>query len=201
MAGTKYHRQKITCINMDEMAFNSNINTALFTEGVSTCIAFIIRGKCWIDDELKSCCGLYHWSGFPVEVKNPEKEVRDTLSNFISALRNVLDVDNLSSVELSELIFIGGEKRQFDVHGELVVSGTELEVACLSNILIDFDFKSLLIAVNPEQIKQYHFLTSGDQSLSITVNPVNWSYLLNNPEDSYDSGNELTDQNLDISMR
>ncbi|CDZ78998.1 hypothetical protein BN59_03313 [Legionella massiliensis] len=201
MASAKYDKERIVLVDMDEMDFSSDINTAFTTVGISTCIAFIIRGQCWIEDELKPFCGLYHWSGFPIRTKNQMKEIEDTLEDFFACLREDLDVDNNSILMLSELVFIGGEKCQADRGGEIILSGTEREVDCLTRTLIDFDFSGRLIDVKQEQIKQHHFLTSGDQSLSITVNLTNWSYLLDNPEPIVNSDGIQPDSEFYFSMR
>ena len=57
-------------VDMDECLFTTK-NIELYTLGVSTCIALVIRGYFYNDDDQKTpFCGLWHWSGF-----NPDEGI------------------------------------------------------------------------------------------------------------------------------
>lgn len=182
MARGKNHRQKIVLVEMDDMAFTHNAYTQIKTEGVTTCIAFIVRGACWINDNLLSFCGLYHWSGFPLNNPDPLKAIIDIFTYFFETLRNELDVDLDSLITINELAFVGGEKCQKDeVSGEVLLSGTEIEVNCLYHAVKNYPFKEQLIDLDTSNVSHHHFLTSDEQSLSVTLDLNKWVYTFDEP--------------------
>jgi hypothetical protein len=159
---------KTITIEMDDSNFTSKNTTNLVTYGISTCIAFIIYASFFDeDDHLIQARGLYHWSGFSFEQDNPEQTTQDVFSNFLDELREAFDLSYELEIEIGSLIFIGGEKAEWD-NGELIVSGTESEVINLIKVVKDFDFTGSNF-IKPKQISHNHFLTTGDEALTITV--------------------------------
>lgn len=159
---------KTIIIEMDDSNFTSKNTTDLVTYGISTCIAFIIYASFFDDDDhLTQARGLYHWSGFSLEQENPEQTTRDVFSNFLDELREAFDLSYELEIQIGSLIFIGGEKAEWE-HGEIVLSGTESEVINLINAVKDFDFTAANF-IKPKQISHHHFITSGNEALTITV--------------------------------
>ncbi|ARH00797.1 hypothetical protein [Legionella micdadei] len=187
----EYSLHKIKHVDTDEMAFSSDAKTKIRTEGVSTCIAFIVRGNFWYEDELVSFCGLYHWSGFALQTKAFPEAAMTVLKYFFRTLRNHLEVEPDEPLMLSELAFVGGERGQIDADtGKLLVSGTEKEVYYIHEAIRHFNYKKFLINIDSKNIHHHHFLTSGEQFLSITVDLGGWTYLLEEaqPELEHNTG-------------
>lgn len=159
---------KTITIEMDDSNFTSKNTSDLVTYGISTCIAFIIYASFFDDDDhLIQARGLYHWSGFSLEQENPEQTTRDVFSNFLDELREAFDLSYELEIQIDSLIFIGGEKALWE-NGEIVLSGTESEVISVINAVKNFDFTAANF-IKPKQIIHNHFLTSGDEALTITV--------------------------------
>ncbi|KTD43680.1 hypothetical protein [Legionella quateirensis] len=155
-------------IAMDECDFTSDITTDLVTYGVSTCIAFIIYASFYDeDDELIQARGLYHWSGFKAEPKDPALSMNNTLSYFLDELRMHFDFPFELDIQIDSLHFIGGEKAVWE-DGELILSGTEREVLHLTEAVKNFDYEGSNFR-KPKEISHSHFLTSGNESLTIEV--------------------------------
>lgn len=166
---------KTITIEMDDSNFTSKNTSDLVTYGISTCIAFIIYASFFDDDDyLIQARGLYHWSGFSLEQENPEQTARDVFSNFLDELREAFDLSYELEIQIDSLIFIGGEKAVWE-NGEIVLSGTENEVINLIKAVKDFDFTSANF-IKPKQISHNHFLTTGDEALTITVQSNHCSY-------------------------
>ncbi|WP_298627472.1 hypothetical protein [uncultured Legionella sp.] len=156
-------------IEMDDSNFTFSNDTDLVTHGISTCIAFIIYASFFDeDDELIQARGLFHWSGFSLEQENPEQETYEVFNNFLAEFREAFDLAPTLKIQISSLMFIGGEKAEWEGK-ELILSGTEHEVSHLIKAVKMFDFSTVNFEINPANINHYHFLTSGDEILSIKV--------------------------------
>ncbi|WP_454783022.1 hypothetical protein [Legionella sp. WA2022007384] len=176
-------------VEMDEHAFTNNGSTALITEGVCTCIAFVIKGT-YLDNELEKInfCGLYHWSGFRISNKNQDQLAQETLECFLKNLRIAFKLSHLTPIEIASLQFIGGEKKEID-GDELILKGTEAEVMSLTKIVQQFDFKGHYFILHPEAIEHHHFLTRGDQSITIKATPHTCNFYIDSGITEYLSCN------------
>ncbi len=187
---------KIT-VEMDELAFTNNQFTALITEGVCTCIAFMIRGQYW-DDELEekiSFCGLYHWSGFGFSNKNRDQLAQETFEDFLESLRAEFNLYPDTPIDIISLQFIGGEKEEID-DDEITLHGTEAEVRSLTKIVQQFDFKGHFFILHPDAIEHHHFLTSGDQSITITATPYACVFYIDSGLDEDSTIDSAIDEDL-----
>ncbi len=159
---------KIIEIEMDKSNFTSKPNSHLVTNGISTCIAFVIYASFFDEyDEFVCARGLFHWSGFNPGEKKPLEATNDMFINFLNTLREHFDLLPNAEIQINSLIFIGGEEAAWD-GGELILSGTETEVMCLKEIAQNFDYRRYYFS-KPHKIEHFHFLTSGDESLTISV--------------------------------
>ncbi|CAM2859648.1 Uncharacterised protein [Legionella steigerwaltii] len=160
-------------VEMDALGFTNNPHITLITEGVCTCIAFIVRGKYWDDerDEKINFGGLFHWSGFGISNRNKDLLTQEALAYFLKSIRTELKLSSTTPVEINTLKFIGGEAKEFDQNNEVTLEGTEAEVISLIKTVQQFDFKHRNFILYPDAIEHSHFLTKGDQSITIKVTP------------------------------
>ncbi|WED43139.1 hypothetical protein [Legionella cardiaca] len=157
-------------VEMDEQGFAKHPDEVLITEGICTCIAFVVQGVFNKGSSKIPCFGLYHWSGFPVGFQDdPVKYTDKELATFLSNLRTLLKIDEDKIIDIKRLEFIGGELSQYGDEGELILSGTQKEVDALKKASYQFDYVKAGFAIKKESIVHNHFLTSEDQSLKITV--------------------------------
>ncbi len=162
--------QKTIELNMDEIRFTSDENTVLITHGITTCIAFIVQGSFWDDDDDEiEYCGLYHWSGFDSSSTPHTQQAENALTYFLEKLRSFAGLDASSNITIDVLAFIGGEKEQRDESGAIVVSGTEAEVLSLRNAVAKFDYTAMHFTLSADDISHQHFLTTNEQSVSIEL--------------------------------
>lgn len=176
---------KTITIEMDDSHFTSKKNTALVTHGISACIAFIIYASFFDeDDELVHARGLYHWSGFGVDQINPEQETRGVFSNFLDEFRETFDLPYELKIQIDNLIFVGGEKAFWE-NDELVLSGTENEVFNLIKVVREFDFSGSYFKIEPEHVSHHHFITSGEEALTINVQSDKCIYIKESIENNY----------------
>lgn len=178
---------------MDDVLFTSDEKTVLITKGVTTCIAFIVQGSFWDEENDKiHFCGLYHWSGFKNVNRTQDQQAKDTLLNFFKKLRNYAGIDDEDEITIDVLYFIGGEKEQCDSDDEILVSGTEAEVNSLQKAVKGFNFAAHQFKIAPENIHHQHFLTEGEQSISIqlTLDAIDCKIKSPAPGDAFD--NEVT---------
>ncbi|MBL7479427.1 hypothetical protein [Legionella bononiensis] len=165
-------------VAMDECEFTSDTDTDLVTYGVSTCIAFIIYASFYDeDDDLIQSRGLYHWSGFEVKQKDPAKSINDTLSFFLDELRMHFDLPFELDIQIDSLFFIGGEHAVWE-NDDLILSGTEREVYYLTEAVRDYNYSGAHFS-KPKHINHSHFLTSGNESLTIKASSNQCSYETN----------------------
>ncbi|MCL5272707.1 MAG: hypothetical protein M1486_05320 [Gammaproteobacteria bacterium] len=182
--------KKIITIEMDDSYFTSKKNTELVTHGISACIAFVIYASFFDeDDELIHARGLYHWSGYSLEQINPEQETRDVFSNFLDEFRETFDLPYEFEIQIDNLIFVGGEKAAWE-NGELVLSGTENEVFNLIKVVHEFDFSGSYFKIDPEHVSHHHFITSGEEALTLKVQSDQCIYIKESLENNY--GDEET---------
>ncbi|PWY56891.1 hypothetical protein DGG96_03995 [Legionella qingyii] len=170
---------KIT-VEMDDLAFTNDQFTALITDGVCTCIAFMIRGQYW-DEELEekiNFCGLYHWSGFGYSNKNKDQLAQETFEDFLEGLRAEFNLFPHIPIDIISLRFIGGEKEEID-GDEITSHGTEAEVNSLTKIVQQYDFKGHFFNLHPDAIEHHHFLTSGNEFITITATPHTCEFYIN----------------------
>jgi len=168
-------------VDMDECLFTTK-NIELYTLGVSTCIALVIRGYFYNDDDQKTpFCGLWHWSGF-----NPDEGIEpdgtEVLNSFFEYAEKQLEFGDNTILYLSELQFIGGEHPEYSDNGELNLNGTEnevneLQMACKKLKTLVYD-----IQVKPENIKWHNFLTENDTSMLVKVSLDECSYEVQNAD-------------------
>ena len=99
-------------------------------------------------------------------------------------------IEDEEEITIDTLCFIGGEKEQCDEDNEVIVSGTEAEVDSLKKAVKEFNFTAHQFKVAPENISHQHFLTEGEQSLSIklTLDTIDWQIINPVPDESLDDG-------------
>ncbi|MGQ3888527.1 hypothetical protein ACQUW5_05785 [Legionella sp. CNM-1927-20] len=173
-------------VEMDGFALTNKESDVLITKGISTCIAFVIQGTCYHDDEEVPFCGLYHWSGFEAEVTDFYDEILSVLDDFFIEVRAELEKLGAGELEINvtKLAFIGGEKRQFSEEGQLLLSGTEKEVKMLQKAAQAYDYQSQNINLDKKRIEHHHFLTSDNDSLTIEVRLNECHYKLEDFEET-----------------
>jgi hypothetical protein len=184
-------RIKKILVDMYKMRFSKKENVVLYTEGVCTCIAFAIKGFYACQNESNSLqffCGLYHWSGFAEGVSGKDQfdQAAAQLHRFFYNLRNELHLKSDLPLVITELHFIGGERRQE------TLQGTEQEVIALKKALTKIDFEEECISFSRGAICHSNFLTSGDQSLTISVSTSEISYVFD------DEPSPIADESLQI---
>jgi len=185
---------KLLEVNMDAVLFNTSEKTTLITHGVTTCIAFIIQGSFWDEDEEETTkfCGLFHWSGFNSYPADPDEQARDALLFFLDRLNIFSGVEDDAHIHIESLHFIGGEREQRDVNNEVIVSGTENEVTSLVRIVSKFKFSDYGFNIKPNAIKHDHFLTKDEQSISISLTIESCHFEIKKPS------TELTNRSLGL---
>lgn len=158
-------------VAMDETIFTTNHNAVLVTKGISTCIAFAIRGTYWSDEDDVQVpfCGLYHWSGFDFSPGSPVLLSKGILANFFSKLRMDFDLEDEEEVTITSMQFIGGEKAQYDDGDHIIVSGTEAEVTSLCQAVSEYDFVGNDFKMLPDSIEHHHFLTTNEETIEVTL--------------------------------
>ncbi len=182
---------------MDNVLFTSDEETVLITKGITTCIAFIVQGSFWDeeDDEI-DFCGLYHWSGFDSIHRSRDQQAKNALLYFLKALTSFAGIDSGEEITINALHFIGGEKEQRDSDDEIIVSGTEAEVNYLRKAVREFNFKEHHFKIARKNINHHHFLTEDEQSISIKVTLDAIDYQLESPEPDKSSCEELHHESL-----
>ncbi|BCA96861.1 hypothetical protein TUM19329_32220 [Legionella antarctica] len=185
-------------VDMDQMLFTSDEETVLITNGITTCIAFIAQGSFWDEeeDDMVDFCGLYHWSGFR-RVDTPlDQQAKNALLYFFKTLTSYTGIDRGEKITIDTLCFIGGEKEQRDSDNGLIVTGTEAEVYLLKQAVREFNFVAHQFIIASENISHHHFLTEGEQSISIklTLDAINCK--VESPEPYNSSEEELHQENL-----
>lgn len=95
---------------------------------------------------------------------------------FFEELREQLDIEEDDKIIVTSLLFIGGEKSQFEGR-ELILSGTEKEVETLKEVASGFNYEEFNIMLKSRPVHN-HYLTSGELSLAVEVgiNQFGWSY-------------------------
>jgi hypothetical protein len=157
-------------VSMDGVSFTSDEETVLITKGVTTCIAFLVQGSFWDEDEDEiGFCGIYHWSGFNRMNITQNQQAKNALCYFLEKLRSFTGIENEEVITIDTLCFIGGEKEQRAGDNEVIVSGTEAEVYSLKKAVKEFNFTDHKFRINPKKIYHQHFLTEGEQSISIKL--------------------------------
>lgn len=169
---------------MDQIIVTCDPTYELITEGVTTCIAFVVHGL-FFNKKNKQVpfCGLFHWSGFNStdSALTYNQKMNDVLEHFFDNVRYLLKVDDELTLYLTQLAFIGGEKAEFDENQELVLSGSENEVTYLKRVLKQFDFMDLNLKLY-QPVQHYHFLTQGNSSLTIHATLNSWHYIKHDDE-------------------
>ncbi|STX51456.1 Uncharacterised protein [Legionella busanensis] len=98
-------------------------------------------------------------------------------------MANELNIDDESLIEINKLMFIGGERRQYDNEGQILLSGTEKEVESLTDIVKTYDFTAVDIDIDENNIEHHHFLTSGEQSLTVKISLNELNYEIKNSDE------------------
>ena len=187
--------KNILTVNMNEVRFNTDESTVVTTEGLTTCIAFIIQGSFWDeDDDEISFCGLYHWSGFEDPDEDPDKQARKALLFFLTKLREFAGVEEDTEITIDLLKFIGGEKEQRDSEDKLIVSGTEAEVNSLIKAVKEFNFAKYHFRIDPKVISHQHFLTKNEQTISIGLSLSDCRFVIINPIPTEEPNSDLSIQ-------
>jgi hypothetical protein len=174
--------KKLIEVIMGDVVFTSDTKTSLITEGVTTCIAIIVQGSFWDEehDEI-NFCGLYHWSGFGPSAIEQDKQAHTTFLYFLEKLRYFAGIEDDMEINIDSLQFIGGEKEQRDIANEIIISGSEAEVNSLKKAVNEFDFEKYFFNIDPKVISHQHFLTTGEQSISIELTVNDCHFKMNNP--------------------
>ncbi|TAL66305.1 MAG: hypothetical protein EPN84_00540 [Legionella sp.] len=162
----------------------------LETYGVTTCIVIMLYGTY----DNTPFILMDHWNG---EI-NGDKDLfmRFKLVHYICQIQNSViddfdpDIHDDIPIYIEKVVIIGGEKEQFDEHGDLLVDGTEASLNWLKANLIPEINNQCTLTKNATQSWD-NYLTSGDQSLivQIGINGVASYALEENPSDLDDSDN------------
>lgn len=157
-------------VEMDKFALITNPDDQLITEGISTCIAFVVNGV-YLNKDNKplNFAALYHWSGFGEEEIDPNGHTKELLKRFFNTIRSVLQLESRQPITLTNLHFIGGEKAQYNKSGEVELSGTEKEVEALIHTVKHFGFNKRRFILAQGAIQHSHFLTENEDLIDITV--------------------------------
>lgn len=186
--------QVCTLINMDDYGFADN-GTGLTTAGITTCIAITVRGAYWDEDNRKiPFCGLYHWSGFPPDLKcSPKDAALIVLENLYYECLNHLNLEDDTIIKIYELSLIGGERKQVDSDGELLVSGTEREVDALIQAYHSTDEIETWFLNDNAVFTAANFLTHGEMTIEVSVTPDIISYeVIDEPDNSLSASNQTS---------
>ncbi|KTD19902.1 hypothetical protein [Legionella londiniensis] len=155
-------------VGMDEYYFTNKKDAVLVTKGITTCIAFVVQGHYYDEDaNFIPFCGLFHWSGFTDPRNQATDYVAEQLQFFFEELREQLDIEEDDKIIVTSLLFIGGEKSQFEGR-ELILSGTEKEVETLKEVASGFNYEEFNIMLKSRPVHN-HYLTSGELSLAVEV--------------------------------
>lgn len=199
-----------TIVEMDDYAFTSNPDETLYTHGITTCIAFVIRGF-YINDETEEetpFCGLYHASDFLAKSSEDESEDEDEsgdeseygytnkdhdcadeiFTDFLRNLREDLSIDRGIMVHIKSLLFIGGEKKELNANNEITLSGTEAEVESLKHVIPNFKFGAMNFISDDMVLEHKNYLTSGNSSISIELTINECRTLFCNPHAEEEPG-------------
>ena len=170
---------------MDDCHFTADPDTIITSGGISTCIVFAVRGFYEDDDEKQVLfCGLHHWSGFIADSMASEKnQCLNIISQFFMNLRTDLEIEDEERITISSLDFIGGEKAQMD-GDEVVVSGTEREVTLIQEVIREYDFSEDNMGIGLSTVTHQHFLTSGNDSITVTLRINGFAYTHELPNDN-----------------
>ena len=104
----------------------------LKTVGISTCIALAFTGQI----QGISYIGLYHWAGFAVSGKDQQAAINDIFEMMALTVQAKLNMPgDIERPSIEQLIIIGGEKQQLSPEGEVLISGTEAEVAAIQTYM------------------------------------------------------------------
>ena len=158
-------------VSMDEMAFTKNKDFCLLTKGVTTCIAFAIRGSYWDEEseEVTSFCGLYHWQGLMGTFDDDVSECISVLDRFFLNLRTTLEIPDEEEITIKSFQFFGGEKAQYDEQNQLSLSGTENDVLALAAAVKEYEYADDFLKIKMTDVGHFHYLTSHHESMAIEV--------------------------------
>jgi hypothetical protein len=114
---------------------------------------------------------MYHFSGFNFKESTSEANNIGAVESLANQLafkaRKDLGLSEKIPLYLDQLSLIGGEKRQIDSSGELLLSGTERDVTLLREHIISqcaSVFNTKLVKYNA-----HNYLTTGSQDLTVTI--------------------------------
>ena len=158
-------------VEMDEFKCTTDSNFQLVTYGISSCIAFVVLGIYTDEEEDQTpFCALYHWPGFEEKESDPEGRTEALLIQFLNTIRYNLELSKLDSVSIHSFSLIGGEKRQIDDLGNLLLSGTEAEVEALKSTVERFDFREHYFILSQDALKFHHYLTKNTDTIDVALN-------------------------------
>jgi hypothetical protein len=150
----------------------------LETHGVSTCICLMIIGH---QEDNSSFIGMYHWPGFEREFNSPgytiSNAIRDLTHFLVIEARKHLHILPSAPVFLDHFFSVGGEVKQTATDGELLVSGTELEVTALNTYIIQHCKRFFVVSEN-SRFSTKNYLTKDDEFLNITLSAAGPSWRL-----------------------
>lgn len=140
----------------------------LVTYGISTCIAIMVYGTY----DKTPFILMDHWDG---EIKG-DKDIfmRNKLCNYMSLIQDAViddfdpDIHDDIPIYIEKIIVMGGEKKQLDKLGDLLVSGTESSIKFLKSNLITEIGKYCKYTRNATQ-SWFNYLTSGNQSITVQI--------------------------------
>lgn len=140
----------------------------LITHGISTCIAIMLYG---IYNDTPFIL-MDHWDG-ELEEDN-EHFLQYKIINYITKIENATikdfdpDIHDHIPVYIEKLIIVGGERKQFDKDGDLLVTGTESSVTFLEENL-ESEIGKHCIFTKTAAPYWKNYITSNDQSLTVKI--------------------------------
>lgn len=161
-----------TTVTMSEIKIFSNEDDieGLETSGLSSCICIILKGI-YLD---KPFLLMHHWSGFDNEEE--AKNSKFVISNLISLYCQKLDehfnitlTEDEDKAEIQACYVIGGQIKELSQQGELILSGTEREIAALKKHLEPI-LRSECVLIDDYQLTLLPFITKADESLTVSIN-------------------------------
>jgi len=140
----------------------------LVTHGISTCIAIMLYG---IYDDTPFIL-MDHWDGEVIGEK--DIFVRYKLFHYIAQIQDTIikdfdpDIHEDIPVHIEKVIVIGGEKKQLDKDGNLIVSGTESSVRLLKKNLVR-EIGEYCKFTNTATQSCNNYITSDNESITVQI--------------------------------
>ncbi|AHE68269.1 hypothetical protein [Legionella oakridgensis] len=172
-------------VEMDECCFQliKDGDETLKTSGVSTCLCLMFYGQ----DQTAPFIGMHHWPGFSSDFDGSEDSAMDDIFELIADIeqnaRKQLGNKPDRTLTLNKLIIVGGERRQVDDTGKLLISGTEQEVRALIEFVKPACEEYFMLS-STFTCSIHPFKTTGSQFIDIMMDKDNvaWKIITDDDE-------------------